>query len=249
VASIVVQGTLPAGENVTLTVTAPNKIPYVAPILVGELAIPAMVIDPDQIQEEVPLGGEATVILTIGNVGEAESILHFDISVVHAPGPVWVSVSPDNGSVPYGEEAAIEVTLSAAGLLPGVYSRALRIESNAGDPVIVPVLMGVGGEPIDVRDEATPSALVVEPNLPNPFQRGTSFAFSTPTDGHVRLEVYDLTGRRVATPVDRELPAGPHAVHWNGRGEGGSLLAPGVYYYRVSTTGGTSEMRRLLIVR
>jgi flagellar hook assembly protein FlgD len=90
---------------------------------------------------------------------------------------------------------------------------------------------------------------VVEPNLPNPFQRGTSFAFSTPTDGHVRLEVFDLTGRQVATPVDGELPAGPHAVFWNARGENGSMLAPGVYYYRVSTTGGTSETKRLLIVR
>jgi len=49
----------------------------------------------------------------------------------------------------------------------------------------------------------------------------------------VRLEVFDLLGRRVATLAQGNYPAGFHAVTWDMRDAGGSAVRPGVYAYRL----------------
>ena len=44
----------------------------------------------------------------------------------------------------------------------------------------------------------------------------------------IRMEVTDLSGRRVATALDRSLPAGPHQVEWNVAAQ-----ADGMYFVRM----------------
>ncbi len=64
--------------------------------------------------------------------------------------------------------------------------------------------------------------------------------------GRVRLEVFDLTGRRVAVPLDAPLAAGTHTVAWNGADAGGRRLANGVYLVRLDA-GGRRETRRIVL--
>jgi len=75
---------------------------------------------------------------------------------------------------------------------------------------------------------ALPTALTLD-NRPNPFRPTTDIAFALPAESHVRLEVYDVTGRRVAILADRVFGAGQHRVRWDATGQ-----APGVYFYRLS---------------
>jgi len=70
-----------------------------------------------------------------------------------------------------------------------------------------------------------------------------NFAYSIPEDGRVVLSVYDLSGRRIATPVDADQTAGRHDASWN-CGE----VPSGVYLYRLETEAG-SLTRRLIISR
>ena len=57
------------------------------------------------------------------------------------------------------------------------------------------------------------------------------------------LEVFDALGRRVATLVDAQLPAGTHTADWNA-----GSLSSGVYVYTLRA-GDTVESRRMVIVR
>ena len=59
-------------------------------------------------------------------------------------------------------------------------------------------------------------------------------SISLPEAGEVRLDVFDVRGRRVRTLVDRTLPTGVHRIPWNGTDSNGTPLASGVYYYRAS---------------
>lgn len=63
----------------------------------------------------------------------------------------------------------------------------------------------------------------------NPIARTASLEFRTPGPGPVRLAIVDAAGRRVATLVDRELPAGEHRASWNGLTARSAAAAPGVY--------------------
>lgn len=80
-----------------------------------------------------------------------------------------------------------------------------------------------------------PSALL-HPAYPNPFTAQSTLPVSLDAPGPVRLAVYDVLGRLVRVLHDDVLPAGAHQFTWNGRDEGGGLLAGGTYFLRLETT-------------
>jgi hypothetical protein len=84
-------------------------------------------------------------------------------------------------------------------------------------------------------------------NYPNPFNPTTEISFALPKAGPVRLEVYDLTGRVVATLVNQDLQAGTHKVMWNARGADGTSLASGVYLYRITASDFVATKKMVLL--
>ena len=60
------------------------------------------------------------------------------------------------------------------------------------------------------RNRALPARFALGPNYPNPFNPSTIIPYQLPTATHVRLEVFNLLGQRIATLVDGTRPAGFH---------------------------------------
>ncbi len=67
---------------------------------------------------------------------------------------------------------------------------------------------------------------------PNPFNPVTTIFFALPEAAQVTLQVYDLSGRQVATLVEGWRPAGEHQVTFEGLN-----LASGLYFYRFEAGG------------
>ncbi len=86
-------------------------------------------------------------------------------------------------------------------------------------------------------------------NRPNPFNPETVIPYSLASDGKVVIRIYDVAGRLVRTLVNAAQPAGPHVARWNGRAEGGRVLASGVYFYRIEYPGGSFSAKKLTILR
>ncbi len=84
--------------------------------------------------------------------------------------------------------------------------------------------------------------------VPSPFRDATAVAFALPHPTPTRLEVFDVSGRRVATLVDRILPAGRHAATWDGRDASGRRTATGMYFLRL-VAGGEVRNARVLHLR
>jgi hypothetical protein len=68
---------------------------------------------------------------------------------------------------------------------------------------------------------------------PNPFSASTAMTIELPERGDVRLEVFDIRGRRVHTLVSGSLPSGKHTVTWDGRGAAGRAVPTGIYVVRL----------------
>ncbi len=100
---------------------------------------------------------------------------------------------------------------------------------------------GVGGTP------ELPSALTLLPNSPNPFSGVTSFSTASPVAGNARMEVYDVTGRRVVAR-DVSLKAGWQGIDFDGRDAAGHELPSGVYFLRMQTNG-ASRTQKFVIAR
>lgn len=95
---------------------------------------------------------------------------------------------------------------------------------------------------VGVEDDNAP-AFSLGPAYPNPFLGAARFDFSLAEAGSARMEVFDLSGRRVATIVSGNLTAGRHAARWDGRDEGGRVVGAGVYLVRLTTGGRTLSAR------
>ncbi|MEX0686987.1 MAG: T9SS type A sorting domain-containing protein [Balneolales bacterium] len=91
-----------------------------------------------------------------------------------------------------------------------------------------------------------PNQIPVQPelrqNYPNPFNPVTQIEFEVPTAGEVRLEVYDMLGRRVAILLNEQAQAGKHRVPFNA-----SDLSSGMYLYRLQTPNQSIEKNMLFI--
>jgi hypothetical protein len=83
---------------------------------------------------------------------------------------------------------------------------------------------------------------------PNPAQAATRLGFALRSAGRVRLELFDLAGRRVCRWMDGAVAAGPHALDVRLAGDDGRRLATGLYLVRLETGEGTLT-RRLAVVR
>ena len=92
-----------------------------------------------------------------------------------------------------------------------------------------------------------PQGFALGQNYPNPFNPSTIIPYQLPTAAHVRLEVFNVLGQRVATLVDEERPAGLHAARWDATDAAGQAVAAGVYIYRLRGVG-VELTRRLVLV-
>lgn len=69
--------------------------------------------------------------------------------------------------------------------------------------------------------------------VPNPSRGPVEFILRAPTRARGELGVYDVTGRRIATVLDREVEPGLHHVPWLGRDDAGRPIPAGYYLYRL----------------
>jgi PKD repeat protein len=86
-------------------------------------------------------------------------------------------------------------------------------------------------------------------NYPNPFNPSTTISFMLPADAQVRVEIYDLLGRRVAQLADERLSAGVNSVRWEGVDDAGRPVGSGQYLYRITTSAGTTIVRKIMLLK
>ena len=99
-----------------------------------------------------------------------------------------------------------------------------------------------------VEQPTAPDALALKRNYPNPFAETTTIEYAVPEDMPIRIEVFDVLGRQVATLTDEPHRAGTHDVRWDGRDGSGGRVASGVYLVRL-TAGAETKVKRITLVR
>jgi hypothetical protein len=102
---------------------------------------------------------------------------------------------------------------------------------------------------VDVAAAALPTETRLLAPSPNPMRGGGTVRLDLARAGRVRVEVFDLSGRRVATLADGEFPAGTHALRWDARRDDGRAAGAGLYFVRMSGPGLTARTVRAALVR
>jgi len=79
--------------------------------------------------------------------------------------------------------------------------------------------------------------------FPNPFNPATEISFALPEASHLKLDIYNVMGRKVSTLVNEHRDAGHHTVRWDG-----SVAASGVYFYRIEA-GSFVESKKMILLK
>jgi hypothetical protein len=99
------------------------------------------------------------------------------------------------------------------------------------------------------HDASVPLTYVLYNNYPNPFNPSTTIRFGVPEASSVRIEIYDILGRRVAEVFNGTMEAGYRNVVWN------AAVATGMYLYRIESRSLSnpekkfSSVKKMLLVK
>jgi photosystem II stability/assembly factor-like uncharacterized protein len=96
---------------------------------------------------------------------------------------------------------------------------------------------------IDNVKNIKPDQFELSQNYPNPFNPSTKIKYSIAKEGRVKLTIYNSIGRKVATLVDQNKPAGNYSVQFNK-----SNFASGIYLYRLES-GNYSYVKKFMLIK
>ncbi len=88
-----------------------------------------------------------------------------------------------------------------------------------------------------------PRTFELQQNFPNPFNPTTQINYAVPQQSEVKIEVYNVIGRRVAVLVDREMAPGNYTVNFDA-----SSLSSGMYFYRLQA-GSTLLTKKMTLIK
>lgn len=95
---------------------------------------------------------------------------------------------------------------------------------------------------ISPQEGVLPERFQLFQNYPNPFNAKTVIPFTLTPGGAVRLRVFDILGKEVATLLSGRLPAGSYRIPFDG-----TSLASGIYLYRLEANGRHWSRKMLLV--
>ena len=167
---------------------------------------------------------EPSEVVIVGNFG----VTARDVAVEFPATGTWYEFFGDT-------ELEVSTTAQSFSLEPGQ----ARIFTDVDVPSPPTTIYAVDDE----EGAAAPLAFALDAAYPNPFADATTIGYALPVAAEVRLEVYDMLGRRVAVLVDSLQPAGTHAASLRA-----AALGSGTYFVRL-TADGREATQKLTILR
>ena len=89
--------------------------------------------------------------------------------------------------------------------------------------------------------------LQLEQNTPNPFSPATTIRYLVPRSQHVRLDIYNTAGQKVAALIDEVVASGWGEAVWDGKDRHGTTVASGTYFCRFVAEDGIRVIRLVLL--
>jgi len=158
----------------------------------------------------------------------------FTIGVGGGPGTTfqWMKdgVALEDGGRVTGSHSATLQVVDCAPADSGYYT--VSLTNTCGEAGSAPAHLAV--QAVAGVEVELPRFVAIEAIAPNPTRSFDIIHWALPVRAAVRLEVFDVSGRRQRKLVDGVFPAGRHQVRWEGTDDRGTPLPAGIYLVRLS---------------
>jgi hypothetical protein len=94
------------------------------------------------------------------------------------------------------------------------------------------------------KEKQTISNFDLLQNYPNPFNPVTTISYQLAKASHVRLDIYNVNGRLVASLINQQQPTGSHAINWNA-----ADMPSGVYFYSLTINQQHGVTKKMMLIK
>jgi len=191
---------------------------------------------------------------TAGDIDPATILLNDEVPIYGGRYRIRPSMTGFDGSVleiSFSRQLAVQSLGEDAET--GTHTVTITGEFTDGNKFISEVEITLDGTPpakIEAQtDQPTvPTDYSLGNAYPNPFNPTTTIEFGVPSDGNVRIEVYNITGQKVKTLTNQYYTAGSYTIDWNSTDDSGNEVATGVYLYRM-TASDFVETKKMVLMK
>ena len=86
---------------------------------------------------------------------------------------------------------------------------------------------------LDIKENDIPSEISIKKPYPNPFNPKTAFVVNLTNKSSIRLDIYNILGKKVKSINKNVFPQGKHTITWNATNDTGAQVESGVYIYEI----------------
>ncbi len=185
----------------------------------------------------------------LGNIGTVDTVRNVGTTVATMDTMISLGITSTifYGNLPPGKDSL------------GVFRQEVKINPQCPSTTTVRLLLTISSEGIPawtdtvsiriqptgvgIPDTKLPTDFSLEQNYPNPFNPSTTIRYSLPSSANVKLSVYDLLGREIATLLNEVQSAGWKEVPWNASG-----FSSGIYFYKLQA-GSYVGVKKLMLLK
>ena len=219
-------------------ITVPMLHDVTVTAMFADVAAPTVLVNAPNGRELLFAGNAYTILWTAEDNAAVDSV-DVDYSISGPEGP-WMSIArglPNSGSF---EWTVPEQVSDSALVRVTAFDHALNAGSDTSDGLLSIAIrsLAAGGE--------RPRLLSLARPAPNPSHGDALFSFSLPAAGVARLELLDVSGRRI-WGTDGFFPAGTGSFRWRRLDARGGRVDAGLYFVRLITPWGMRTERLVLL--
>jgi len=159
----------------------------------------------------------------------------------------YVVVTSSGGTTQYTKMNSATLLSGTQGSKPGfrfVSGDSCYVLYSESGPLNIWSAAGCSGSISSVGNQnQIPASYKLNQNYPNPFNPTTNIQYSIPINGLVKIVVYDILGKEVATLVNEVKTAGVYIVDFDA-----SSLSSGIYFYKI-TSGNFSNIKKMILIK
>lgn len=99
------------------------------------------------------------------------------------------------------------------------------------------------------RQIKVPGISTFSRSYPNPFKTETKIEYFLESPSKVIIKIIDLQGRIIRTLENESRDKGLYSTTWDGTNNKGSLMNAGIFFYRIETSSGQTEIKRMIYLK
>jgi len=153
----------------------------------------------------------------------------------------WLSIENTSGYIPAGGNDTNSLTFFSTGLMPATYVAVVKVITNIGQILNIPITMEVFSTIPPVEKYK------LMQNYPNPFNPFTKIEYDIPKTGKVTINVYNIRGQYVKTLISEIQEPGSYLTYWDGTDNYNRKVSSGVYFYQLESKSSTKTKKMIMI--